>query len=315
MRALIVAILLTAFAAVAVADPSTDTDTAREKVKTTEKKRAKLASAKLLLSSKYAGQLDGIDKLKRQKASWRRDRQLKSQLADSLETAKKLADETKQIRALDKKLAKQRRAYLAAIDAELGGSPDATREAQLHTWHDEVAAKVAPKKAQKIVLPDDEIDPLADPDELDQQAAALKAAEAELTKQVSTLDADASKFTKQAELRKQHERAGEMAAREDDQPRHTSASGATADTQSDGAGSPSPEQAGDGDHFAGDPAVVLQDVVDGDTVDDLRKAERSSDPQTKADAAGRARDAVQKRLDKLAKRRKEIEARARALRE
>jgi len=315
MRALIVALLLTAFAAVAVADPATDTDTLHDKVKATEKKRTKLASQKAVLAQQYASQLAEVDKLKRQKASWRRDRQLKSQLADSLETAKTLAADTKQLRALEKKLAKQRKAFLAAIDAELAAAPDAAREAQLQTWHDDVAAKITTKKAQKIVLPDDEIDPLADADELDQQAAALKAAEAELTKQVATLDGDASRFTKQAELRKQHERAGEMASRDDDNPRHTSASGNGASVATDGAGSPAPEQDGGGDHFDGDPAVVLQDVVDGDTVNELRKAERSSDPQTKADAASRARDAVQKRLDRLAKRRKEIEARAKALRE
>jgi hypothetical protein len=331
VRALLVLLLVAASAAgaearphrtrVAQAETGADaTDEARAQVKTTEKRRLKLATARADVSVRYTKELAAIAKLKRQKSSWRRDRQLKQKLKASLETAKKLAKQAKELTAIDVALGRQRKALVAAIDAELAGSPSASRAKSLRALRAEVAPKTR-KKAHKIVLPDDELDPLADPDELDQQVAALRASEDELTRQIASLDRQASRFKKQAALRKAHDRADEMASRDDDQPRRTSGSGGTQGTLSDeGAGAPetdsdSPPSSDPAGSFDGDPAVVLSDVVDGDTVDALRKAERSTDPATKAAAAERAREQVARRLDKLEKRRKEIEARARLLRE
>jgi colicin import membrane protein len=300
------------------ADPALEKDTAdaQAAVDATEKARAKQAQTINKLEKRYQQELGELDKLKRQKASWRRDRQLRKKLASSLETAKQLATATDRLGKLDRKLARQRKALLAAIDAELAAGATGTRKAKLEASRGVIAAKVRKKKAKKIVIPDDEIDPLADPEELDAQVRALEETEAELERQLAVLDKQVKKLRKQAELRKQHQRADEMASRDEGNPRRTSGSGGR-----DGAGGESAPQADtaedDGPPDAGfeDDAVILSDIVDADTVDALRKASRSSDPDAKADAAAKARDQVERRKKALAKRRKEIEARARALRE
>lgn len=315
-----------AFADVRVAqvDLTSVTDTALAKVRTSEKKRVELVKAKAALDGQYQRELAEVDKLKKQRASWRRDRQLRDKLASSLVTANKLVDATRAITKLDGVLKKQRKSLVKAIDAELAAGASSKRAKALRTARADAASRVGGKKAKKIVLPDDEIDPLADPEDLEAQAKALRASEAELTKQVASLDQQAKRFRKQAELRKQHERADELASRDDGQPRRTSgtnggrtdeALGADDDAEGAPTSGGTDAETPDPGAFEGDPAVVLSDVVDGDTVDALRKAERSSDPETKADAAERARKAVAARLAKLEKRRKEIEARARALRD
>jgi hypothetical protein len=308
VRALLVTVVVLAFAGPVWAAGDTVTEDAHAEVKASEKRRAKLVKKQKELSARYGKELAEIAKLKRQKSSWRRDRQLKQKLKASLATAKSLGTVNSELSAVDAALAKQRKSLVAAIDDELADVPDAARAKELKTLRAEVAPKVARKKAKKIVLPDDEIDPLADPDELEAQAAALKKSEQELVRQIESLEREAKRFEKQAELREAHARADELESRDDDQPRRTSGSGGGSVTQSEG-GEPAPQDSDDGlgddtgGMFEGDPAVVLSDV------------ERSNDPETKQKAAERARDEVAKRLEKLEKRRKEIEARAKKLRE
>jgi len=297
------------------------TDAALAKVRTSEKERGKLVSTKATLAKQYDGELAEVDKIKKQKQSWRRDRKLRDKLASSLETANKLASTSAAITKLDVTLKKQRKALIVAIDAELADEPAAKRAKSLRATRDEIAPKIEQKKAKKIVLPDDEIDPLADPEDLEAQAKALRASESELEREIASLEKTATRFRKQAELRKQHERADELASRDDSNPRRTAGSGGR-NGGDDAALEPAAEDGADElgggasppDAFS-DSAVVLSDVVDGDTVDALRKAERSSDPETKAAAAERARKAVAARLKKIEKRRKEIEQRARELRD
>lgn len=322
---LVVAALVALTAAVrAQADLAKATDRALAQVQATEKKRAAKVAERAQLDQRYKRELAAIDRLKRQKASWRRDSQLRTQLSASLETAKKLGAATNAIALLDGQLARQRRALVAAIDAELATAGDA-RARTLRGLRAEVAPRIAPKKAKKIVLPDDELDLLAAPEELDQQADAMRATEAELLRQLGSLEKQAARFKKQAELRKQHQRAGELASRDDSQPRRTSGAGSRsaneagpeADDAVDTSSEPPPSDEGpaSGGLSGGDLAVVLSDVVDAGTVDALRKAERSSDPAAKAAAAERARAQVEQRLRALEKRRKEIEKRAKELRQ
>ncbi len=304
---------------VAQVDLAAATDAALAKVRESEAQRAKLIKSKTAINAQYQKDLAEVDKLKGQRASWRRDRKLRDKLAASLETANKLTKAANAIGTLDATLRKQRKALIKAIDAELAVDGEGKRAKNLRTVRGDAVAKVGGNKAKKIVLPDDEIDPLADPEDLEAQAKALRASEAELTKQVASLEQQAKRFRKQAELRKQHDRADELASRDDGQPRRSSGSsgrsGEEAAPQTDGLGDDDVGESPDPGAFEGDPAVVLSDVVDGDTVDALKKAERSSDPSTKAAAAERARKAVAARLAKLEKRRKEIEARARDLRD
>jgi len=303
-------------------------DAALTRVRAAEAQRGRLLAERGTLARRYQAELAQVDKLKRQKASWRRDRQLRDQLSASLETAKRLGTTSSAITVLDGQLARQRRALIVAIDAELAAGATDARARTLRIARADAAAKVAPRKAKKIVLPDDEIDPLADPDELEQQAQALRDSEAELSRQIASLDRQAARFRKQAELRKAHARADELATRDDTSPRRTSGSGggrfdgaggspeSSPPPSDDSGGGPAPPtDPGTGGSFEGDPALVLSDVVDGATVDALRKAERSTDPGAKAAAADRARAAVARRLEKLKARRKEIEKRAKDLRE
>jgi hypothetical protein len=319
----------------AVAQPQTPrqvTDRAIAVVIVEQKARATTAGQRAALDQQFAGEVKAIDRLKQQKSSWRRDRQIADAKARSLETAKKLEKATRALAQHDRKIADAKKRALAAIDAELAiATTDAARKQRLVAARAEHAPRLA-ARAKKIVLPDGEIDPYADPEDLDQQAKAMRDVEAELAKQVTALDEQTARLRKAAELRKQHERAGELVVRDDGQPRRTTppaggrfAAGVAADTEDAGA-SPSPSPPPEGPPQSGDPAPeqggfmadetanALADVIDPDTGDALRKAGRSSDPKARADATQRTRDAVAKKLEQLRKQRAAVEARARALR-
>src|SRR5439155_3488523 len=152
------------------------------------------------------------------------------------------------------------------------------------------AATRAPKK---IVIPDAEIDPLADPEDLDKQAADLKEAEQELSRQVQGLDVQAKDLAEVADLRKHHDRAIDMSRRDDDQPSRTAqhsggedkgiSNPGTQSTGGAGAGSGSGAGTGGGgtdttfgaDHgtsstaFEAEATIVLGDVLDHATIDGL----------------------------------------------
>jgi hypothetical protein len=297
------------------------TDAALAAVRAGEARRVARMAERARLAERYQRELAAIDRLKRQKASWRRDRQLRAQLSASLETARQLDQVTGAVGGLDLQLARQRRALLAAIDAELAAGPAAARARSVRGLRAEVAARAAPARPRTIVLPDDELDPLADAEELEQHAQALRDSERQLARQLADLDRQATRFRRQADLRKQHQRAGELASRDDDRPRRVAGAvgpgrGVAADE-----GGPAP-QSDDGSggapeidpSFGADVAVVLADVVDAGTADALRRAERSTDPAAKAAAAERARAQVARRLRALEQRRQAIEKRARELR-
>jgi hypothetical protein len=270
---------------------------------TLPQKVAAVSAQRAQLVQKFQRETDAVDRLKNEKASWRRDRELRAALAESADTANQLATVDKQ---------------LSQLRAQLGPA----------------------KTPKKIVIPDAEIDPLADPEDLDKQAADLRQAEQELAREVSGLDVQAKELAEVADLRKHHERANDLARRDDDQPFRaaqtsgdrttTGAGGATNSpgTQGTGAGSgagtppPSGDSFGGADHgspggtaFEAEATIVLGDVLDHATIDGLARASRSGDPSQRAEAAKKARDAVRARLDVLAKKRAAIEARARALKQ
>ena len=234
-------------------------------------------------------------------------------------------------------LAASRRTLIAAIDAELATKPAAPRAGELARLKGQLSPQVADKKLHRIVLPDLEVDPLADPEELEQQAAALRASEAELAGQINQLTTQADRLARQAELRKQHARAEQLASRDDDQPRRdvtspTRGGGEAGAVNSDGLGNPtgpvtqgsgSNEDGGFGSSSSSTPGgeldesatrFVLSEVVDASTLDALDRAHRTGDPGQRASAAKRTRDAVAARLRQLRARRAQIEQRARDLR-
>ncbi len=176
-----------------------------------------------------------------------------------------------------------------------------------------------------------EIDPLADPEELDEHIKQLLESEEQLRKQMVGLDKQAKDLDDVAKLRKQHDRAGELSRRDDDQPQRTaSQGGARGVTTNDGAGneSPAPEAGAPGGGtgggtggggsndfgttsvgtFEAEATIVLADVIDATTIETLTRAQRTGDPAQRALAAKKARDAVAGRLDQLKKKRAELEA-------
>jgi hypothetical protein len=293
-----------------------------------------LAGQRKALAQRYEAQLASVDGLKKQRASWRRDRELRSSLAESLDTARQLDALTLSLTAAQQRLVVAGRGLRAAIDAELGGRGghiDGARATRLLAARAGVGGATA-GSPRRIVIPDAQIDPLADPEELEQQAAALRESEVALAREVSGLDGQATELRQLAELRRQHDRAGDLAMRDDDQP-HRTAPASTGRSAADTLQSPTnggaagtgpapgnpvpgltPPPDKTGSSFEAEATVVLADVVDATTIAALAKAQRSGDPGVRAQAAQATRDAVAARLKALRERRAAIEARAKALR-
>jgi hypothetical protein len=293
------------------------------------------------LSATYARQLAELDRLKQSKASWRRDRQIRAKKAESQATGARLSRVDAELRVLDAQLKVQRESLLAAIARELAdGSASPTRRAVLEKLRGQVAAVLRPR-ARRIILPDDSLDELADPEELAEQIALIAQAEKELAQERQVLRQREDRYTRWAVLRDQRERAGQLSEFDDDQVRRStgrtgksgrdngSGGGATAeddqgDSASPGAGGAEPpgEDPGDGgspppsgpDASFDTSSVVLADVVDSSTIDALKRAGRSSNPRARADAAQRARKQVEQRLERLQKSRKLIQAHLNKLR-
>jgi len=293
--------------------PSTNTDAATAKAGSAERQVTRLTILQKDLAKRYRDELDAIDRLKNQRASWRRDRELRDSLSSSLETANQLSTATRELEAAKITLASTRRNYLNAIDVELAGGASLVRAVQLKHARATLAPQVkdAPRH---IVLPDLDIDPLADPEELDQRVAELRESEDELNHQLASLTAQAVDLDRLALLRKQHDRAGDLVNRDDDQPHRNGPHKAT-DSSDDPSVDP-PKNIPTTPPSPSDSYVpiVLSEVIDASTMSSLSAAQRSGDPAQRAEAARRAHDAVAKRLDEVRRRRGEIEARARALR-
>lgn len=314
----LVVVLLLGSVGAGYADPRA-VEAASAAVKKAETARAAIVVERGVVGKRYEAELGEVDKLKRQKASWRRDRALRAQLAESLETARMLDAIQKRLKLADADVARAKAAAVAAIQRE-----QATARGPRWEQLERLRVKWAPPPPppRKIFIPDERLDPLADPEELDLQAASLRDTEAELLREVERLESQVKRFDRMAELRKQHERADELGRRDEADPRRigtVARGGFTGEAAADGDGltdNPAPQGPGESEPppDSRDFATALSEVVDPSTVDALRKAERSSDPTARAAVARRARDAVNQRLSTLRKRRAAIEGRARELR-
>lgn len=340
----VLVVALGATAGAARADtPTQITERTETAMHAAERRVAELGVRRAELAARYEDELRAIDRLKKQRASWRRDRDIQTSMAASLETAKQLAEVTGALATAEQTLAATRRALLAAVDAEQP-SATGTRAQRLGQLHDQLAP-TSKARARKIRIPNADIDPLADPEELDEQAQALRDSEAELARQVQLLEQQAGELDRVAQLRKQHERAGELGTRDDDAARHGAqrpsgsretvlsgngaadhaptptaggaAGGGVGSSPGTGTGAdagPTAPVTSARDPYETDATVVLSDVVDAHTIDSLQKAQRSGDPAVRAAAARQARDAVSARLARLKAQRAAIESRAKQLR-
>lgn len=295
---------------------ASDTVKAESATRLAEHQVAQLTVYRASLAKRYQDELEQIDRLKNQRASWRRDRELRDSLSASLETANQLSAATRELERAKTGLASARHSYLVAIEAEVIAGAEPARLQQLTQARSQLMpqVKIVPRR---IVIPDLEIDPLADPEELDQRAAELRASEEDLSRQLATLKTQASELDRVASLRRQHDRAGDLFNRDGDEP-HRAATRAPSEVsvaeETGGAARPSASLVTPAPNFENFVPIVLSDVIDASTINSLAAAQRSGDPALRAEASHRAGDAVARRLGEIRKRRLEIEARARVLR-
>ena len=305
------------------ASPATATAKAQEIASVAERRVAAILAQRAPLLVRYEAETRAIDRLKQQRKTWNRDRELKDKLAGANETALRLQNLERQLAAARRQLASARTALVAAIDFELAKNPLAARRRTLTRLRDQLVPKVR-RNLHRIAIPNLEVDPNADPEDLDAQAAELRQIEAELDRQARSLDKQSKDLERVAELRKSHDRTIALDRREDNTPTRNPSSGdgngrGAAEAQ-DSPGSPdntsdpgTPPPAGDVTSLD-DASIVLADVVDPATIDTLATAQRSGDPARRAKAAAKTRDAVKQKLELLRHKRALIEARARQLR-
>lgn len=293
-----------------VAQVPTRVDLAIATVARAQRSHAALVAERATATRRYEAELAEIDGLKRQKASWRRDRALRAKLAASLETARLLTALADRVRGAELDVQRSKAAAVAAIDAALPAATGVKKSDLLRRR----AAWAAPARVKKIILPDGALDPLADPEELEEQAAAIAEAEAALAAEIGRIEKRVARFERMADLRGEHERAESM-GRNDDEVRRVAARGGIEGDHAPTGAPPFEDGSGLSEGPGGrELATVLSDVVDAGTVDALRLSDRSSDPSAWAAASRQARDAVAGRLETLRKQRAAIEARARQLR-
>jgi hypothetical protein len=235
------------------------------------------------LNKRYLAELDAIDRLKNQRPSWRRDRELRDSLSVSFDTANQLSSVDRESRQVNLKLLSAQRAYLNAIDSELATGPVSARVQVLQRARVPLARQFT-AAARRIVLPDLEIDPLADPEELDQRVAELIASEAELNRLLVLLD-------------RELQRVGGPHARE-------RANDAQSALEAELA-----RLADDDDELDAAP-----EGADPATTESFAAVQRTSDPEAGAEAVHKARGAVAERLEQVKRKRAEIEARSKQLR-
>jgi hypothetical protein len=321
-------LLLTMASAIAWAQsvaPANITAKAQEVASAAERRVAQVSSQWRALAARYEGELSAIDRLKQKKKTWNSERELKEKLSAANETATKLRDLDRSLTAARSQLAGSRRVLVAAIDSELATKPVTPRAQALQRLRAQLVPQVKLPSAHRIAIPSFEIDPNADPEDLDAQAAELRQIEAELLRQVNSLDKQSKDLERAAEMRRSHDRTIALDRREDNTPtRNTPQGNPGARGLGEASDSPAPSQddgTGGGDNspppaegYEAEATVVLQDILDPSAIDTLTSAQRSGDPSKRSKAAAKTRDAVKAKLDQLRAKRALIEQRAKQLR-
>ena len=285
-----------------------------------QKRERSIESQKAALRETYNQQLSEVDKLKRARASWRRDSKLRAQKARSQKTALALQEVDRKLRIERAAVSRARKALAVAIDKELELAPNQARQTYLRSMLAKI--RVGLRKApKKIAMPELALDEFADPEELLEQIALIERAEAKLAREQGSLSRRAEHYAHMELLRSKRLRADALGAFDEDGVRRStghvgseksgrssdgaSPAGAGADlAETDSPIDPAPPEQSPEDDFTGGStfeaaSVVLADVVDSGTQDALRRAHRSSSPKTKALAAKRAQVQVSDRLTRL----------------
>lgn len=290
------------------------TEAASSKLYSLQNTERSLYRNKQKLRSTYNKQLSEVDRLKRSRASWRRDRQLRDQKAQSQKTASALQALDRRIRATKVATSQMRKILRQAISRELTQPSSSLRRSQLSKKLAALGGK--PKRApRKITMPDLELDELADAQELLTQIAMIERAEAKLAIEERSLGRRAEHYAHMDVLRQKRQRSGELGAFDNTGVRRSigRVGDGTRKSETDSFDGPGAGQGASNDESAAPPlaeepsggsdfataSVVLSDVVDAETQTALRQAQRSTSPRTKAKAAKRARTQVKSQLGAL----------------
>ncbi|HWU91292.1 MAG TPA: hypothetical protein VN253_28695 [Kofleriaceae bacterium] len=300
-----------------VAPLTAATAKAQDVVGSAERGTSQVAAQRDALRQRLNEQLVAIDRLKQGPRGWRTKSQLEDRLSEANETRQQLEATEARLAEAQRQLAAARGALVRAIDAELAAGAAGPRAGSLQA----LRAKLLPKReVRRIVLPDTKIDPRLDPEELDEQVAAIREGEAVLERQIRGLEEQARELQRIDDLRRQHDRTIELDKRDDNTSRRNTQqpSGARpglADAAGPSPTSSPPEGIGGSSSFESDAPVVLPEVVDPAVLDGLTRAQRSGDPGQRATAVRKARDAVMTKREQLIRKRKEIESLARQRRQ
>ena len=89
----LIMLVLTVAPATVLAQPARPAATAKaqDDLRSVERRVVQLTAAHNVLATQYAAQLEAIDRLKKQRKSWRQERELRTALSDANDTAIKLA--------------------------------------------------------------------------------------------------------------------------------------------------------------------------------------------------------------------------------
>jgi hypothetical protein len=294
-------------------DPRLVAATARayEAVTAAQRRAGQLAATRNTLRQRLNEELAAVDRLKRGPRGWRTKSQLEDRLAEANETQKQVEAVDAQLAVANGHLSAARARLIAAIDAELVAGAPERRARALRVLRDELLPKRA---ARRIVLPDTKIDPGLDPEELQEQAAAIREGEQELERQIKGLEEQANELQRVHDLREQHARTLELDQRDDNTSRRNPQQGSRGGAATESAAPPSPSSdpsRNPAAMFESDAHIVLPEIVDPSVLDGVQRAYRSGDHGQRADAVRKARDAVAARLKHLRQQRARIEGLAR----
>ena len=192
---------------------------------------------------------NNIDRLKKAPRSWSHDRELREALADANDLSEQVERANVEVATAQTRLVAARTTLIRAIDAELAANPGEPRKGQLV----KARAQVAPQsKAHRIVLPDMQFDPLAEPEEAS-TSRRRRCARARSSRESGQRPRLAGQgLDRIAMVRKAHERTKEMEIR-DNSARHNTTSGSQGGKALTENPSPAPEDSSHGGGAGGDP--------------------------------------------------------------
>jgi hypothetical protein len=311
------------------------------KIARLSKDRARLETTQKALEQTYQKKLADAEKAARSRAF-----NAEAKKADAHATGKKLSDGQAKIARVGQDILGERRALVVALEKAVAANPTDARLGRLLA--SEKAKLPAPVK--KIKVADERIDPLDDPEDLDEKAARLQRSENELLREIERAEKRAVRLSSQAKLDKSRRRSSDDMFHDGQKGRksaHGESRNEAAGVQGDrdefdgstggGGGAPAPEEPAPGAGAVSDgesngptptPAgttpvgvdvaidltTQYSGVIDRNTLDKLHAMERSSDPETRARAAQELSAVLKARAERVKEQRRLIEKRAKQLR-